>query len=94
VCGADTRLRHRVGLQGAIQRIYEAREHGKCGGGARNAPAPGRLKTWDAVAATLFGLLMGLKTEERRAESGERTPHPGPLPIASLTSQRGEGESK
>ena len=59
VCGADTRLRHRVGLQGAIQRIYEAREHGKCGGGARNALAPGRLKTWDAVAATLFGLLMG-----------------------------------
>jgi len=59
VCGADTRLRHRVGLQGAIQRIYEAREHGKCGGGARNALAPGRLKTWDAVAATLFGMLMG-----------------------------------
>ena len=59
VCGADTRLRHRVGLQGAIQRIYEAREHGKCGGGVRNAPTPGRLKTWDAVAATLFGLLMG-----------------------------------
>ena len=59
VCGADTRLRRRVGLQGAIQRIYEAREHGKCGGGARNALAPGRLMTWDAVAATLFGLLMG-----------------------------------
>jgi glycosyltransferase involved in cell wall biosynthesis len=59
VCGADTRLRHRVGLQGAIQRIYESREHGKCGGGARNALAPGWLKTWDAVAATLFGLLMG-----------------------------------
>ncbi len=71
VCGADTRLRHRVGLQGAIQRIYEAREHGKCGGGARNALAPGRLKTWDAVAATLFGLLMGVedKAELGKAES-------------------------
>ena len=59
VCGADTRLRHRVGLQGAIQRIYEAREHGKCGGGVRNSLEPGRLKTWDAVGATLFQLLMG-----------------------------------
>jgi glycosyltransferase involved in cell wall biosynthesis len=59
VCGADTRLRRRVGLQGAIQRIYEAREHGKCGGGVRIAPTPGRLKTWDAVGATLFQLLMG-----------------------------------
>jgi len=71
VCGADTRLRHRVGLQGAIQRIYEAREHGKCGGGARNALTPGRLKTWDAVAATLFQLLMGAedKAEIGKAES-------------------------
>ena len=59
VCGADTRLRHRVELPGAIQRIYEARERGECGGGARRVPWPGRLKAWDAVAATLFGLLMG-----------------------------------
>jgi len=59
VCGADTRLRHRVDLQGAIQRIYEAREHGKCGGGVRRALGVGWLKTWDAVAATLFQLLMG-----------------------------------
>jgi glycosyltransferase involved in cell wall biosynthesis len=59
VCGADTRLRRRVGLQGAIQRIYEAREHGKCGGGVRRALGVGWLKTWDAVAATLFELLMG-----------------------------------
>jgi hypothetical protein len=59
VCGADTRLRHRVGLQGAIQRIYEAREQGRCGNGVRNSLEPGRLKTWDAVGATLFGLLMG-----------------------------------
>ncbi len=50
VCGADTRLRHRVGLQGAIQRIYEAREHGKCGGGARNALAPGRHKQFRRAA--------------------------------------------
>jgi glycosyltransferase involved in cell wall biosynthesis len=41
VCGADTRLRRRVGLQGAIQRIYEARDHGRCGNGVRNALAPG-----------------------------------------------------
>jgi len=59
VCGADTRLRHRVELQGAIQQIYEAREHGKCGGGVRRALGVGWLKTWDAVSATLFQLLMG-----------------------------------
>ena len=74
MCGADTRLRHRVGLQGAIQRIYEAREHGKCGGGVRIAPTPGRLKTWDAVAATLFGLLMGPNLGLARGCGGTRAP--------------------
>ena len=62
VCGADTRLRHRVDLTGAVDRIH--RDYGsRCGQGVRHAPTPGVLQTWDSVADRLWSLLVGGERE-------------------------------
>ena len=56
VCGADTRLRRRVHLDGAVQAIENwERNHT----GLRVGPAVGAFKTWDAVAQEMLTLLIG-----------------------------------
>ena len=58
VCGADTRLRRRVHVDGAVKVIMQA--YGlRCGDGVRCAPAEGGLKSWDWVAERLMGLMVG-----------------------------------
>ena len=58
VCGADTRLRRRVDVDGAVKVIMQA--YGlRCGDGVRCAPAEGGLKSWDNVAERLWNLLLG-----------------------------------
>jgi len=58
VCGADTRLRRRVDLDGAVKTIFKA--YGvQCGQGVRVAPAVGHLKSWDWVAGRLMEMMRG-----------------------------------
>jgi glycosyltransferase involved in cell wall biosynthesis len=63
VCGADTRIRHRVDLEGAVQAIHHAWEQGQCGNGVRCHPALGHLKRWDWVAEELLKLMGILPTK-------------------------------
>jgi glycosyltransferase involved in cell wall biosynthesis len=58
VCGADTRLRRRVDLDGAVNCIGIAYEAGLCGDGMR-VNLDSSLAGWDAVAEKMFHLLMG-----------------------------------
>ena len=63
VCGADTRLRRRVCLAGAVEHIFQA--YGlRCGHGVRVAPAAGAFKSWDWVAERLFELLVGAERSD------------------------------
>lgn len=61
VMGNDTRIRHRVDLNGAVDVIAEAYRTGRVGKGLRGAPAAGTLKSWDHLAGRMLGLLLSAK---------------------------------
>ena len=58
VCGADTRLRHRVEVVSAAQTIADKYHAGQLGDGLRQAPLPGKLWTWQQVADKMLGLFL------------------------------------